>query len=91
MIDEVPEFFLRPLWNVVVALMRTLWFVVWELGVEGLGWWIGWPAARLATAGKFPTQGFAEQEHAPLRVALGLELLGLAILAVVITLIAHWV
>lgn len=91
MIDDIPDFFLRPLWNLFLALMRALWFVIWELGVEGLGWWIGWPILRLITAGRFPKQGFAEQDDAPWRIALGVELLGLTILATAIAVVAYWV
>lgn len=77
--------------SALLFVLRALWWLAWDLLVEGIGWTIGWVFYRALTFGRFPDFGVNEQENASYPLRLSVELTGLAILAVAIWLLSgHW-
>jgi hypothetical protein len=74
--------------TIMVAVLRALWWLAWDFGVETIGWSIGWGFYRLATGGRFTHERLGEQDEAGSGVALFVEVTGLVILALAIWLVA---
>ena len=68
--------------SIVAAVLRALWWLAWDFGVETIGWSIGWGSWRLLSAGRFPRERLGEQDEAPGGVALLVEATGLLALAI---------
>lgn len=81
----------RPIANVVLAIARGLWWLVWEFFVESVGWYIGWPICRVLSVGRFPETGLHDQDQASGWEVVGVQLTGLAALGGVIWLLAGFV
>lgn len=68
----------------VVALLRALWWLSWELLVQTIGWSIGWVFLRALTFGRFPEERFRGLDDASWSKALFIEAVGLVLLALAI-------
>ena len=77
--------------SIVSAVLRALWWLAWDFGVEAIGWSIGWAFYRLATAGRFPRERLGHQDEASGGTAFLVETTGLGILALAIWLVtSRW-
>ena len=77
--------------SIIAAVLRALWWLAWDFGVETIGWSIGWGVCRLVTAGRFPHERLGEQDEASSGVAGLVEGTGLLVLALAIWLVtSHW-
>jgi hypothetical protein len=77
--------------SIVSAVLRALWWLAWDFGVETIGWSIGWGFYRLATAGRFPCERLGDQDEASSGTAFLVEATGLVILALAIWLVtSRW-
>jgi hypothetical protein len=77
--------------SIISAVLRALWWLAWDFGVETIGWAIGWGFYRLATAGRFPGERLGEQDEASGGTAFLVETTGLVILALAIWLVtSQW-
>ena len=77
--------------SIISAVLRALWWLAWDFGVETIGWAIGWGFYRLATAGRFPGERLGEQDEAGGGTAFLVETTGLVILALAIWLVtSRW-
>ena len=47
--------------SIIAAVLRALWWLAWDFGVETIGWSIGWGVCRLVTAGRFPHERLASR------------------------------
>lgn len=75
----------------LVAVLRALWWLAWDFGVESVGWAIGWGFYRLVTGGRFPRERLGEQDEGSAGVVLFVEVTGLVILALAIWMItSEW-
>jgi hypothetical protein len=75
----------------LAAVLRGLWWLAWDFGVETIGWSIGWGFYRLATGGRFPRERLGEQDEASSGVAVFVEVTGLVLLALAIWLVtSEW-
>lgn len=70
--------------NLVLALFRGLWWLGWDFCVQTIGWTLGWIVCRTLTLGRFPAQGITRLDEANLFHALVVEMIGLALIAVII-------
>ncbi len=86
--DDVPGLIFAPLLRLLYALLQGLLWLGWEVGVETIGWGIGWAFCRLCTLGQLPKEGLGEQEQCNPFSALAIELLGLLLLAAAVWLLA---
>ncbi|MCM5682333.1 hypothetical protein M8A51_22625 [Schlegelella sp. S2-27] len=84
MMDDVLEMLLRPIAKLLLALLRGLLWLGWELMFETIGWTVGWLLCRLLSAGRWPRQRWSQQDEAPGGVALVVELIGLGALALAV-------
>lgn len=72
-------------------LLRAAWWLGWSLGVELIGWSIGWVVLRVLTLGRYPVEPLDAQEQASEGWAACVELLGLLVLGAVIwCLVGAW-
>ena len=70
--------------RIVLAVLRALLFIGWDLLFEVVGWTIGWPVYRVLSFGRFPKEHIRNHEAASWFTCLVVDLTGLAILATVI-------
>ena len=80
MIDDLDDGVFRGLLRLILWLLRVLWWLAWEVGVEGIGWSIGWVVCRMLTLGHYPRVGIGQQDALPWPEALLVEITGLAVL-----------
>ena len=64
----------------VAGIGRAIWWLVWDFGCEWLGWTVGWFTCRLVSVGRFPAEGWDEEEHAPWWAQLLVMLVGWVVL-----------
>ena len=77
--------------SIIAAVLRALWWLAWDFGVETIGWSIGWGVFRLASAGRCPRERLGEQDEAAGGTALLVETTGLLVLALAIWLVtSRW-
>lgn len=77
--------------SIIAAVLRALWWLAWDFGVETIGWSIGWGVFRLASAGRYPRERLGEQDEAAGGTALLVETTGLLVLALAIWLVtSRW-
>ncbi|WP_460050930.1 hypothetical protein [Sessilibacter sp. MAH2] len=67
--------------RLILNILRFFYCLAWELGVETIGWIIGWVFYRLITLGYFPVEGWREQDKCSWPKALLIEFTGIGILA----------
>lgn len=48
--------------RLIQVIGRILLWLVWEMLLQRVGWWIGWPICRILCLGKFPEVGFRDFE-----------------------------
>lgn len=77
--EEIIEFFLKPLFNFLVFLFRIVFFVVWEVLPEYLGWIIGWLTCRLLTFGNYPKEGLQNYSETPIITKIFVTFIGIII------------
>ena len=77
--------------SILAAVLRALWWLAWDFGVETIGWSIGWGFYRGVSAGRFPRERLGEQDEASVGVALLVQVTGLLLLALAIWLVtSRW-
>ena len=69
-------------------VVRVLLWLVWELFTLTIGWYLGWPLARLATLGRWPRAGITDHRNATEGTQAVVILVGLAALFAVAVLLA---
>ncbi|HEX5276660.1 MAG TPA: hypothetical protein VFW42_03210 [Fluviicoccus sp.] len=70
--------------NVIVGILRVLWWLAWDFWVKTIGWSIGWLVLRVVTLGRFPREALGGFDQASGFVASFVEIVGLVILAAMI-------
>ena len=81
MIDEMASAAARPL----LLVVRFLLWLVWELLVWEVLWWIGWPVCRALSVGRFPQDGWRQADR-----ELDLESLLVLLTGLLVLLAALW-
>ncbi|MBD9359145.1 hypothetical protein [Methylomonas fluvii] len=61
--EDIVEYLGRGLFVFVRLLVALIWSAI-ELAYEKVFWWLGWPVLRALTLGKFPKEGFIQDNHA---------------------------
>lgn len=65
----------------IYAVGRFLLWLVWDMLICMVAWWIGWPICRVLCFGKFPDAGFWDYEASEWHEAFFVCLVGLAALS----------
>ncbi|WP_415891499.1 hypothetical protein ACMXYN_08925 [Neptuniibacter sp. PT8_73] len=86
--EELAEGIFKPIFRLVLWILRILQFLAWDLLVSSVGWSIGWFFYRTITFGYFPKESLGDLESCSWSKALFVELTGLAILASLIVFIS---
>lgn len=66
--------------RVLLGIARVIWWLVWDIGCETIGWSLGWVTCRVLTVGRFPPAGWDQEEEAAWWEALLVMLVGLLVL-----------
>lgn len=61
-LEDIPKFILQPILKGLLAVLRLLWFLSWELWVDWILWSIGWAVLKLVTFGRYPSYAAFEYE-----------------------------
>jgi len=75
--DDIVEYLARSLFALVRLLVALIWSAT-ELAYEKVFWCLGWTILRALSLGKFPKQGFIQENHAPLVTHFFVSLAGIA-------------
>lgn len=75
--------------TLVLWILRALWWLGWEFGVQTVGRSVGWSFCRAITFGYFPAEQLSELDEANPLIAFCIELLGLALIAFAIYLLSR--
>jgi len=86
--EELVDGIFRPIFKLILWVLRILQFIAWDLLVSYVGWSIGWFFYRTITFGRFPSEGLGELDNCSCSKAVLVEFTGLAILAGAILLIS---
>jgi hypothetical protein len=68
-------------------VLRAIWFLGWDVGVRGIGWWVGWHVLRMLTLGRYPSTILQDQDGASWGEWLLVELFGLALIGATLALL----
>jgi len=63
--EDLIETVVKVIGRGALGVFRFLVFLIWasfEFTYEKIGWWLGWPVVRLATFGRYPSEGFLNDE-----------------------------
>lgn len=61
--EEVAEGIFKIAAKVLLAVVRFLIWIAWEVMCETLLWYMGWPISRVITFGNSPKQGITNGEN----------------------------
>ena len=67
--------------NLILGLLRGLWWLIWDFMIQTIGWAIGWMVWRTLTLGHFPRESLGGMDDAPWFPRLIVDLTGLVALA----------
>lgn len=70
--------------NLVLGVLRALWWLGWDFIIQTVGWSIGWCVLRVLTLGHYPRERLGDLAGASWVTSLWVELVGLAVLATTI-------
>jgi len=59
-VEELVEGPFKLIARVILGIVRAIIWLTWELMCERLLWYLGWPALKLMTLGKYPKERFSE-------------------------------
>lgn len=76
---------LRP----VYWLLKFFLYLIWDVGVELVAWSVGWGFLRLVSFGRYPRCDWNDQAKVPVSQAIYIELLGSAVLLLLLFGCAH--
>lgn len=79
-VDDVLDGLFKPIFKLILAILRILHFIAWDLMFSFVGWSIGWCFLRVITFGYFPSENIGELESCSWVKALFVEIVGLVIL-----------
>ncbi|MFC6671148.1 hypothetical protein [Marinobacterium aestuariivivens] len=79
--EELIESALRALLSVVSLLFRALVWLVVEVWIEHILWYLGWPAVRILTWGRYPEVAIDEYDKAGIVTLVCVVVAGVAVLA----------
>ncbi|MDQ3287027.1 MAG: hypothetical protein M3Q42_01980 [Pseudomonadota bacterium] len=88
---EFAEDLARPVARAVLTTLRVIWWVTWELCIETVSWYIGWPVCRAISFGHFPEVRLQEQDEVGSFAGLVVHATGLVSLLGLIYLLARYV
>ena len=74
--------------SVVLAVLRFLWWLGWELLVETVFWSIGWSSLRVLSLGRFPEERVTEQDAASGFTQFFVQVTGASVLGTAIWLLS---
>jgi hypothetical protein len=80
--DDLGDNLLRLLVKGLYLLVRLALWLVFELLVEVIAWWIGWCVCRVASLNAFPRERIGEYDRASRPVALAVCVAGMLALLV---------
>lgn len=87
MLDDVIELGARPL----LAVVRFVWWLVWDWFCYEVLWFIGWPLCRLITFGQLPHTAWRDEEEAASLIEMLLvRLVGLLALGGTLWALLQW-
>jgi hypothetical protein len=84
---DLPDFMDVPK-RLVLGLLRVLWWLAIDVGVQMVGWSVGWLFLRAITWGRLPSQPWDQTDAPPSFVHLLVSLLGVIVLALAIYLLS---
>jgi hypothetical protein len=67
--------------SIVLAVLRALWWLAWDVWVQTVGWSIGWCVLRVLTLGRYPRERLGGVDEAATGTSVVVEAVGLAVLA----------
>lgn len=85
---ELAETFVRPVLGIVLAILRGLLWLGWEVGFHIIGWTVGWVVCKIVTFGHLPDAAYSDVDNVDFWVALTIQIIGLLVLLVGIGLLA---
>ncbi len=85
--DEISDYLIRPIFRIILGLLRVLQFFAWDVFVEPIGWTIGWCFYRTLSFGHWPQENLTELDRAGVLKSLFIELTGLGVLGLAIFLV----
>lgn len=89
--DELAEGVLKAVFRFAGAVIRSLIWLIYELGFEVLGWYVGWPICRVLSFGKYPQQLVNDREGASVLTTVIVSTVGFAALILLAMLVAKLV
>lgn len=85
--EDIIEYLARGLFVCIRLVVVLIWSAI-ELAYEKVFWWIGWPILRALTLGKFPKEGFMQDDHATPRIHFFVSLAGVTLPIVALYILA---
>lgn len=76
--EEVADGLLKVIARGVLAIVRVLIWISWEVLYERVAWYLGWPVARLVSLNQFPKESFTNEEGAHWLTQLIVVMIGIA-------------
>lgn len=67
--------------SILLAVLRVLWWLAWDVCVQTVGWSIGRCVLRVLTLGRYPEERLGGVDEASSGTAIVVELVGLVVLA----------
>ena len=87
--EELIEGAFKGLLRLASLIIRALVWLVWELWIHIIGWYIGWPVLRVLTFNNFPTESINDHDQASGLTDFTVCLTGFVILVLLGTLLAR--
>lgn len=81
----------RPLAHAVLTVLRIVWWLTWELWLDAVTWYIGWPVCRALSFGRVPSVGIGERDEAGGFMEFVVHVVGAVVLVGTIALLARYV
>jgi hypothetical protein len=76
--EEVADGFLKIIARGVLAIVRVVIWISWEVLYERVAWYLGWPVARLVSLNQFPKESFIHEDDAHWLTQLIVAMIGIA-------------
>ena len=87
--DELVEGGLKGLLRLASLIVRTLVWLIWELCIHTIGWYIGWPVLRAITLNRYPTESINDHDQVSGPTGFTVCLTGFVILVLLGALLAR--
>ncbi|MBL4898708.1 MAG: hypothetical protein JKX76_03555 [Colwellia sp.] len=87
--DDIIEGAFKGLLRVLYFIVRAMVWLIWDLWVEIIGWYVGWPIVRVVTLNQFPSEGINEHSKASILTDFIVCIVGFISLVCLAAVLAH--